>query len=120
MLYRCTVGHESPEMAKSLLLHEMYIPLSSSDIWALGQLMLSMVGGEVPDAHWDLQHSEEYLTEVATDCLKPHQAPAQRQHLQYLCDRLDAEADYADEVSPGCLGTALHRLCITGSVVGDC
>lgn len=86
-------------MAQSLLQHGRYHPQFSSDIWALGQLMLQVIGGGIPEAQWQLQNSIDYLNEVEQGYSCPTQHPGQRKHLEYLSDLLSAgNTDYAAQV----------------------
>ncbi|KAL3131535.1 hypothetical protein ABBQ38_007837 [Trebouxia sp. C0009 RCD-2024] len=97
---RCPLNWEPPEVAQALLKQKRYQPQPSSDMWSLGQLMLHIVGGSVPDEQWDLQNSAAYLVEIGPSCIRPANLPAFRQHLEYLHKLLlDAGSrDYADEV----------------------
>ena len=72
---------ESPEVAKSLLEREWYNPQQCSDVWGLGLLMLEVVGGNLPDAQWQLQNSQQYLEEADAGHRMPTRVPAQRKHL---------------------------------------
>ena len=74
---------ESPEMAQSMLEQEWYQPQHSSNIWALGLLMLEVVGGIIPDEQWDLQNSDDYFKEMRKICSASSKQPATCQHLQY-------------------------------------
>lgn len=83
-------------MAQSLLEQKWYHPRFSSDIWALGVLLLQVVGGHIPGEQFAIQDSPEYLQESDDD---PTEQPAHRRHLQYLSDLLSpASHDYADQV----------------------
>ena len=55
-------------MARSLLEQGWYEPQQSSDIWALGLLMLAVVGGVIPDEHWDLQNCPAFVKECEECC----------------------------------------------------
>ena len=84
-------------MAWSMLEQGWYQPQYSSDIWALGLLMLEAVGGVIPGQHWDLQNTPAYLEECEGPT--PTQQPAHRKHLQYLSNLLTtAGGHYADQV----------------------
>ena len=91
-------------MAKAYLVDARYKPLFSSDVWALGLVMLEVVGGRKPQQHLDVLSSQEYLEELSDeergDPSDPDEAPGQYHHLKYLSDKLTdaAQPDYADEV----------------------
>ena len=88
-------------MAHSMLQHGWYHPHHSSDIWALGLLMLEVVGGAIPDEQWDLQNRQEYLRELKEEGSSVlTQQPAYREYLQYLSDLISkpGQQDYADQV----------------------
>ncbi|KAL3148088.1 Serine/threonine-protein kinase stk11 [Trebouxia sp. C0009 RCD-2024] len=93
----CAENTESPEVAQSLLEQKWYHPRFSSDIWALGVLLLQVVGGHIPGEQFAIQDSPEYLQESDDD---PTEQPAHRRHLQYLSDLLSpASHDYADQIT---------------------
>ena len=99
-LCRVGVGVDSPEIAHSLLQQGWYQSQYSSDIWALGQLMLLMVAGQPPEAQCAILDSDAYLADLNSDPWVFAASPAQRQHYQYLSDLLQGRtADYATQVS---------------------
>lgn len=96
-----------------MLEHDWYHPQHSSDIWALGLLMLEVVGGVIPDDQWDLQNSHEYLRELEEEGISVlTQQPAYRKHLQYLSNLITkpGQRDYADQVG------VLYLLCALSAV----
>ena len=89
---------ESPQLARCILKDGSYQPLCSSDVYALGQLSLEVVGGHRAQAHEDLLNSPDFLEEVRQGRPDPTQAPAMRRHLTYLRHRLSDPVNYADQV----------------------
>ena len=67
--------------------------------------MLDSVGGDIPEAQWQLQNSKEYLAEGTASCLRPHHVPAAGLHLEYLRSFIvDAgSTDYADQATSNVL-----------------
>ena len=98
---RCKAGIESPEIAKGCLQDGGYQPQFSSDVFALGLLMLQTVGGQQPQQQIELQRSTAYLTELQDGFSDPTQAEGQRKHLEWLRDLLvdPSKPDYAIQVS---------------------
>lgn len=98
---RCKAGIESPEIAKGCLQDGGYQPLPSSDVYALGLLMLQTVGGQQPQQQIELQCSTAYLAELQDSFSDPTQVAGQRKHLAWLRDLLvdPSKPDYADQVS---------------------
>ena len=113
---RCGVGIETPQIAKGCLQDGGYEPQFSSDVYALGLLMLQTVGGRQPEEQVDLQRSTAYLTEVQAGFSDPTLVEGQRKHLEWLRDLLvdPAKPDYADQVSvvPIVLSTSIQH-CVT-------
>ena len=95
---RCGAGFESPQIAKGCLQDGGYQALPSSDVYALGLLMLNTVGGHQPQQQIELQCSTAYLAELQAGFPDPIQVEVQRKHLKWLRDLL-VEPDYADLVS---------------------
>ena len=58
------MGTEAPEVADSLLRQGWYEPQPWSDIFALGLLVLDVVGGEKPQAHTELYDSDAYRADL--------------------------------------------------------
>ncbi|KAL3140831.1 Suppressor of Sensor Kinase (SLN1) [Trebouxia sp. C0010 RCD-2024] len=97
----CCVGTESPQVAKAYLVDARYKPLFSSDVWALGLVMLEVVGGRKPQQHLDVLSRQDYLEEVDGEWMDPYdpnEAPGKHRHLTYLRDLLSdpGKPDYAD------------------------
>ena len=68
-----------------------YKPLLASDVWALGLVMLEVVGGQRPGRHNELFGSEEYRQELYREDLSvfdASDAPGHYNHLRYLSDML--------------------------------
>ena len=101
LAFRCTQGYEPPEVAKSCLQAGGYHPISSSDVFAGGQLLLEAVGGYQPQEQLDLQGTIAYRTEQEQGCFDPTQVPGQRKALEWLANLVDdpTKPDYADQVS---------------------
>ncbi|KAL3148099.1 Suppressor of Sensor Kinase (SLN1) [Trebouxia sp. C0009 RCD-2024] len=98
----CCVGTESPQVAKAYLVDAQYKPLFSSDVWALGLVMLEVVGGRKPQQHLDVLSRQDYLEEVDGEWVDPYdpdEAPGKHRHLTYLRDLLTepGKPDYADQ-----------------------
>ena len=80
-----------------------YKPLFSSDVWALGLVMLEVVGGRRPQQHLDVLSRQDYLEEVDGGWVNPYdpdEAPGKHRHLAYLSDLLTeaGKPEYADQV----------------------
>ena len=103
LMSRCCVGTESPQIAEAYLVDASYNPLCSSDVWALGLVMLEVVGGHKPEQHLDVLTRQDYLEELDgawRDPYGPEAAPGQHRHLLYLRELLTepGKPDYADQV----------------------
>lgn len=101
MACRCAVGLESPQLAADMLLDGEYQPLFGSDVWALGQLALTLVVGSQPPEHVRLQNTQEYLHELEQGTHDLTRSPGHKACATYLMD-LAADVpppDYADEVT---------------------
>jgi len=98
---RCGAGFESPQIAKGCLQDGGYEALPSSDVYALGLLLLEIVGGQQPQQQIELQRSTAYLAELQAGFPDPTQVEGQRKHLEWLQDLLvdPTKSDYADLVS---------------------
>lgn len=116
MLPRFAAGIEPPEVADSLLKQQWYEPQCSSDIWALGHLMLRMVYGTIPEAHRSLQKTSAYLRDRENRCLRLATSQAQRQHFQYLSGLLQGDsAAYANQVSKHVAASLLRCTAVVAS-----
>lgn len=89
-------------MADSLLKQQWYEPQCSSDIWALGQLMLRVVYGTIPVAHRKVLTTSAYVRDRRNCCLRLATSQGQQEHFQYLSSLMQGNsAAYADQVSKG-------------------
>ena len=97
----CRVGAtlKSPQLAKQVLSQGEYQPCFSTDVWALGLLLLQLTAGSIPPKHYNLLAAPDYHQECANPASQPTMGPGKKAHFTYLSSRLDSNVtDYADEV----------------------
>jgi len=97
---RCAAGNEPPEIARDCLENGCYHPSFESDVYALGQLMLSASRGKRPQKQIKLRSSAVYQSELQAGFQDPTKVPGQRKHLEYLHELIanPAKQNYAEQV----------------------
>ena len=121
---RCCVGTEPPEKAEGMLEEGWFYPNCSSDIWALGQLMLETAGGQRPTAHTACLN-DDFLDDQADgkDYLSSQHIHDYYLYLQQLLGQ--GQLDYAEQVTADCLAVAQpdcisNMECFTSGPIVSC
>lgn len=95
---RVAFGSESPDLAAMLIDRNFYVPLPDFDMWAVGLLILEVVGGQRPDDHCAVLRDPVYVSEAQKGSRDPIGLPGQRQHMEYLAKHVGDEASYVKKV----------------------
>lgn len=84
-----------------MLLEGEYQPLFTSDVWALGQLGLILIGGKQPKEHRRLQNSKKYIQELENGTYDLTCSPGHKACADYLTQPTidDNAPNYGDQVS---------------------
>ena len=97
-VYRCARGLEPPELAQALLTGTgKYQPDYPIDIWAFGQLILTLIHAQLPRDHQEKQACEAFkqgLEHMSEDSRK---VSGLLDHLKYLA-KLQGNHEYAEQV----------------------
>ena len=95
---RVAFGSESPDLAAMLIDRNYYVPLPAFDMWAVGLLILEVVGGQRPDDHCAVLRDPVYVSEAQKGSRDPVGLPGQRQHMEYLAKHVGDKASYVKKV----------------------
>ena len=98
MCCRVAFGCESPDLAAMLIDRKHYVPLPAFDMFALGLLMLEVVGGQRPDDHCAVLRDLVYVSEVQKGVRDPVGLPGQQLHMEYLAQHVEDNASYVKKV----------------------
>ena len=91
-------GGESPDLAAMLLDHHKYVPLPTFDMWALGLLMLELMGGQISEDHAAMLTDPVYVAEAQQGLRNPLGLPGQRAHMDYLERHVTDRTSYVRKV----------------------
>ena len=88
-------------MADGLLRQGWYEPQPSLDVWALGLLMLDVIGIARPEGHLKLCSGQDYHNEVCKSSNNLDNCPAMREYYMYLQRFLpgNGQPSYEEQVS---------------------
>ncbi|KAA6426095.1 MAG: cdc2-related kinase [Trebouxia sp. A1-2] len=110
---RVAFGCESPDLAAMLIDRKHYVPLPAFDMFALGLLMLEVVGGQRPDDHCAVLRDLVYVSEVQKGVRDPVGLPGQQLHMEYLAQHVEDNASYVKKIklpAPGVDSPALEEV----------
>ncbi len=74
------------------------MPLPAFDMFALGLLMLEVVGGQRPDDHCAVLRDPVYVSEAQKGIRDPVGLPGQRLHMEYLAKHVEDNASYVQKL----------------------
>lgn len=86
-------------MAQAILDGDPWYPDPASDIWMFGHLILELLRAQRPQGQVAVMTSHEWEAQVSQVHTGLLQLPAMRSHLHYLSTLIDAQTNYAGQVS---------------------
>ena len=110
-MFRCCIGTEAPEIAHSILEHNWYMPNPISDVWALGLLMLTLMGAAGPPAHAELPGRKEYKEDLR-DNKSPKESAAIKEYFEYLQQLLPSHGQTSFVQQVTAPGVICRHLCM--------